>query len=159
VRREEGSRREASPTRSYLIVADSALLISSTAFHDPSACLRKNGDKAALLGCHLLARWIGGSEHIGSTGVAEIAAPGDFHLDRLQCERPVRIGHGILHPLANRFTGRIPRRVAVNIEQLTTGRICYLSGGGSASASVYPKFEPTLPLQQRTSRYNDAVWK
>jgi hypothetical protein len=27
------------------------------------------------------------------------------------------------------------------------------------SSSVYPKFEPTLPLQQRTSRYDDAVWK
>jgi hypothetical protein len=37
--------------------------------------LAKDGDKPALLRDRLLARWIGGSEHIGSPGVAEIAAP------------------------------------------------------------------------------------
>jgi DNA-binding NtrC family response regulator len=39
----------------------------------------------------------------------------------------------------------------VNIEQPTTGQICYLHGGSSASGSVYPKRKSTLRLQQRSS--------
>src|ERR1039457_2177502 len=73
--------------------------------------LAKDGDKPALLPGRLLARWIGGSEHVGSPGVAQIAAPGDFHLDDLQFERPVRIGQGILHRLANGALAGHHRRI------------------------------------------------
>jgi hypothetical protein len=49
----------------YLLVATaSALSISWTTFHDPSASFAKDGDKPARLRDRLLARWIGGSEQV-----------------------------------------------------------------------------------------------